>query len=51
MKKTYVFFNKYHDVFRIKASSLSDAIKAIPRGFFYEFFEVYNTEFSGVKEE
>ncbi len=49
-KRTYIFFNKFSDIYRVKAASLEAAIKSIPEGFHYEYFEVSDNKFSGVPE-
>jgi hypothetical protein len=49
-KRTYIFFNKFSDIYRVKASSLESAIKSIPKDFYYEYFEISDSKFSGVPE-
>lgn len=50
-RNTYIFFNKFHDIFRVKASCLKDAIAAQPKDFHYEYFEVVKGKtFPGVPE-
>jgi hypothetical protein len=49
-KRTYIFFNKFGDIYRVTAPSLQAAIKSIPKYFHYEYFEISDNKFSGVSE-
>ena len=49
-KRTYIFFNKFGDIYRVTAPSLKAAIKSHPKDFHYEYFEVSDGKFPGVPE-
>lgn len=49
-KRTYIFFNKFNDIYRVTAPSLEAAIKSIPKDFYYEYFEISDSKFSGIPE-
>lgn len=49
-KQTYIFFNKFHDIFRVKAATLADAKSILPKDFYPEFYETSTNDFSGVPE-
>lgn len=49
-KRVYVFFNKYHDTFRVRATSLASATSKLPDNFFYEWYELSNSVYTGTAE-